>query len=54
MALAPGRIPLSLAVIFMLYRLLRAEYFIMKVGYYLVEWVGAKQHGLVVTRVHTR
>jgi hypothetical protein len=34
---------MSLAVMFLLYRLMRAEYLIMKVGYYVVEWVGAKQ-----------
>ena len=45
---------MNLAVMFMLYRLMRAEYFIMKVGYYLVEWVGAKQLGRVAPRSVSR
>ena len=48
--LNPRRVPMNLALLFMVYRLLRAEYFIMKIGYYLVEWVGAKQLGRVATR----
>jgi len=39
---------------FLLYRLMRVEYVIMKLGYYMVEWVGAKQQGRVVTRVPAR
>jgi hypothetical protein len=42
---------MRLPVIFLLYRIFRAEYFIIKTGYYLVEWVGAKKLGLVVTKV---
>ena len=45
---------MSLAVMFVLYRLMRVEYLIMKLGYYTVEWVGAKQQGRVVTRVPAR
>ena len=45
---------MSLPVIFLLYRIFKAEYFIIKAGYYLVEWVGAKQHGRVVTKVRLR
>jgi hypothetical protein len=45
---------MSLPVIFLLYRLFRAEYFIMKAGYYLVEWVGARHLGRVVTKVRVR
>ena len=49
--LSPRRVPMSLPVIFVLYRLFKAEYFIVKAGYYLVEWVGARQLGRVVTKV---
>ena len=35
-------------VAIILYRLVRVEYFIFKSGYYLVEWVGAKQQGRVI------
>ena len=45
---------MSLAVIFVIYRVIKAEYFIMKSGYYLVEWVGARQQGRVVTKVRAR
>ena len=45
---------MSLAFMFLLYRLLKAEYFVMKTGYYLVEWVGAKRLGRVVTKVRVR
>jgi hypothetical protein len=45
---------MNLPVIFLLYRLFKAEYFIMKAGYYLVEWVGARQLGRVVTKQSTR
>jgi hypothetical protein len=45
---------MSLAVIFVIYRVIKAEYFIIKAGYYLVEWVGARQQGRVVTRVRAR
>jgi hypothetical protein len=45
---------MSLAVMFVLYRLLKVEFFIVKAGYYLVEWVGARQLGRVVTRVRVR
>ena len=47
----PGVLLMSLAAMFILYRLVQAEYFIMKAGYYLVEWVGARQLGRVVTNV---
>jgi hypothetical protein len=49
--LSSRRVPMRLPVIFLLYRIFRAEYFIIKTGYYLVEWVGAKKLGLVVTKV---
>ena len=39
---------------FIIYRLVKAEFFIVKAGYYLVEWVGARQHGRVVTKVRIR
>jgi hypothetical protein len=42
---------MSLAAMFIIYRLVRVEYFILKAGYYLVEWVGARQLGRVVTKV---
>jgi hypothetical protein len=45
---------MNIPVIFLLYRLFKAEYFILKAGYYLVEWVGARQLGRVVTKVHVR
>ncbi len=45
---------MSLAAMFIVYRLVRVEYFVMKAGYYLVEWVGARRLGLVVTRVRVR
>ena len=45
---------MSLPVIFLLYRIFRAEYFILKAGYYLVEWVGAKKLGRVVTKVRVQ
>ena len=45
---------MNLAVLFIVYRMLKVEYFIMKAGYTLVEWVGAKQLGRVVTKVHVR
>ena len=36
---------MNLAVAIILYRLVKVEYFILRTGYYLVEWVGAKQMG---------
>lgn len=35
----------TIAAMLILYRAAKAEFFIMKTGYYLVEWVGAKQQG---------
>ena len=52
--LSRGRESMSLAVMFVLYRVMRVEYVIMKLGYHMVEWVGAKQQGRVVTRVPAR
>lgn len=40
---------MTIPVLYVLYRLIKAEYFIFKSGYYLVEWVGAKQAGRVNT-----
>jgi hypothetical protein len=42
---------MSLAAMFIVYRLIKAQFFIIKAGYYLVEWVGARQAGRVVTKV---
>ena len=39
---------------FIVYRVLKVEFFVLKAGYYLVEWVGARQMGRVVTKVRVR
>ena len=41
---------MSLTAVYLVYRLCTFEYFLFKTGYYLVEWVGAKQQGRVVPR----
>jgi hypothetical protein len=41
---------MSLTAAFLVYRLCKIEYFLFKTGYYLVEWVGAKQQGRVMPR----
>ncbi len=42
---------MNLAAMFIVYRIFKIEFFILKAGYYLVEWVGARQMGRVVTKV---